>query len=124
MRCDRCYGEGRPNAAFGYCAPCEEQTRAYAVEREGMLIAARKCIQDLDLTRGAITTWRFDDAPDALRAVSSHGGDEDWLSVVPPEVWESTGGWISWLEDGPYGVCRISDDVTSDGWRIVIGAHA
>lgn len=27
--------------------------------------------------------WRFDDAPEELRRLSRHGGDEDWVVMVP-----------------------------------------
>jgi hypothetical protein len=29
------------------------------------------------------TVWRFEDAPEPYRALSQHGGDEDWIIVVP-----------------------------------------
>lgn len=31
----------------------------------------------------AITVWRFEDAPADLRELSTHGGDEDWIALVP-----------------------------------------
>lgn len=31
-----------------------------------------------------IRVWRFDDAPEELRDLSHHGGDEDWLALIPP----------------------------------------
>lgn len=33
-----------------------------------------------------ITVWRFDDAPEEYRNLSTHGGDEDWVIFVPQEL--------------------------------------
>lgn len=71
---------------------------------------------------GGITVWRFADAPAEWRALSPHGGDEDWLALVPAVL---GGSWIPWLEDGgPFGRCEVSIHLLSDGSRIYIGAHA
>lgn len=69
-----------------------------------------------------IKVWRFRDAPDELRALSPHGGDEDWLALVPPSLVDV---WIPWLSDsGPFGVCDISKKLLPDGNTLYIGAHA
>ncbi len=34
----------------------------------------------------AIILWRFEDAPAYLRKLSTHGGDEDWLAIIPDSV--------------------------------------
>lgn len=35
------------------------------------------------MSDNAITVWRFGDAPADLQALSTHGGDEDWIALVP-----------------------------------------
>jgi hypothetical protein len=71
-----------------------------------------------------ITVWRFRDAPQELRALSDHGGDEDWLAEVPPRF---RGDYIGWMEDGTsFGCCSVSlhSHPTKPGWTVRIGAHA
>lgn len=69
-----------------------------------------------------IRVWRFEDAPAELQALSTHGGDEDWLAVVPAGL---AGTYIGWLESRQWG--KESDDaghVLPDGSTVYIGAHA
>lgn len=69
----------------------------------------------------AVIVWRYADAPESLRVLSPHGGDEDWLALVPP----SERGWIGWAEMGtPFGVCNVSETALPYGFRVFIGAHA
>lgn len=71
-----------------------------------------------------ICVWWFDDAPQELRDLSPHGGDEDWLGEFPP--------WCSdfapwWSHAGTaFGVCDVSEHAhpTKPGWTVRIGAHA
>jgi hypothetical protein len=37
-----------------------------------------------------ISIWRFHEAPEELRALSPHGGDEDWLAELPPTFADDT----------------------------------
>lgn len=69
-----------------------------------------------------IQVWRYWDAPEALRALSDHGGDEDWIVVVPATLddlvrWSR---WIAQIDTGgePQRVER------SNGTVVYIGAHA
>jgi len=32
-----------------------------------------------------IRVWAWKDAPEELKALSQHGGDEDWLALLPPK---------------------------------------
>lgn len=68
----------------------------------------------------AVIVWRFDEAPANLRALSRHGGDEDWLAVLPPNqtapMWASPGS--------PFGVCDVSEHELVDGRMVLIGAHS
>jgi hypothetical protein len=68
-----------------------------------------------------IKVWAFYDAPKELQALSPHGGDEDWLALVPPNY---PSGYISWLQSGSsFGCCDVSVHVTDLG-TVYIGAHA
>lgn len=70
-----------------------------------------------------IRVWRFSDAPEELRDLSTHGGDEDWLALVPPLL---ANEYIGWLDSGSFGCCDISkhDHPELPGYVIYIGAHA
>lgn len=68
-----------------------------------------------------IAVWPFYEAPGALRALSPHGGDEDWLALVPAA---QAGEYIGWLNHGPFGVCDISRHELADGRVVCIGAHS
>ncbi len=75
-------------------------------------------------TKTPILVWRFHDAPERLRALSEHGGDEDWLAEVPSYL---VGVDISWMESGSrFGVCDVSEHPHPyiDGWVVRIGAHS
>ena len=67
-----------------------------------------------------IRVWPFYEAPEELQALSEHGGDEDWLALVPPTLISE---WLPWLEGRNFG-----NDVTfhqlPDGSRVFISAHA
>ena len=67
-----------------------------------------------------IRVWRFYDAPEELRALSQHGGDEDWLAVVPPAL---CCAWLPWLEGRQFGE-DVSTHALADGSRVYIAAHA
>ncbi len=69
-----------------------------------------------------IQVWRFRDAPEELQALSCHGGDEDWLAVVPPGL---ANDWLGWMDEGtPFGCCSVSEHALPDGSIVRIGAHA
>ncbi len=71
-----------------------------------------------------IQIWRFEDAPKELQALSTNGGDEDWLAIVPDYL---EGEYISWLEEGsPYGCCCVNEynHPTLSGYKIKIGCHS
>jgi hypothetical protein len=74
-----------------------------------------------DATR-MIRVWRFEDAPEAFRALSGHGGDEDWVAHLPPAL---ANEWIEWLDSGSrFGRCDVSEHALPDGSVVKIGAHA
>lgn len=74
-------------------------------------------------TPNHIRVWEFHDAPEELRELSGHGGDEDWLALIPPKL---AGDYIPWIEDGPFGRCCVSKHVHPElpGYVVKIGAHA
>ncbi len=81
-----------------------------------------------------IRVWRFDDAPDEFRAMSQHGGDEDWVAHIPAgfdggeqddEDGDPIPPYVSWADDGtPFGCCDVDTIRQSDGSWVFIGAHA
>lgn len=72
-------------------------------------------------TNPFIAVWRFNNAPQTYQKLSTHGGDEDWLALVPVEM---KGEYIPWLEWGAFGVCSISEHPLDNGSVVYIGAHA
>lgn len=69
----------------------------------------------------AIRVWPWPDAPERFRALSSHGGDEDWVAFVPTEFCTD---YIPWLAPGtPFGVCDVSEHHITGG-VVYIGAHS
>lgn len=57
-----------------------------------------------------ITVYPWDSAPEELRALSQHGGDEDWVVVVPPEM-------LFMPQSGSLGALLLCDGRTPDGVR-------
>jgi hypothetical protein len=70
-----------------------------------------------------IRVWRWEDAPEELKALSTHGGDEDWVALLPPKF---AGEWIGWMEGGSFGACDTSVHTHPElpGYEVRIGAHA
>lgn len=73
------------------------------------------------LLGGPIVVWRFRDAPAVLQAVSTNGGDEDWLAVVPPAL---VGEWVGWLDSEKFGCSAVDGHRLSNGAEVVIGSHS
>ena len=73
-----------------------------------------------------IEVWRFEDAPENLRALSDHGGDEDWVAALPPEYCDDYIGWMEAGHLGGFGCCDVSEHEHPNrpGWIVKIGAHA
>ena len=68
-----------------------------------------------------IKVYRFEDAPEELRILSTNGGDEDWIAIVPPSLQDD---YFPWLEEGSlFGCCSV-DEYWLDGNKILIGCHA
>ena len=71
-----------------------------------------------------IRVWKFKDAPEELRALSRHGGDEDWVALIPPQYANEYIGWID--NGGPFGCCDVSEHIHPElpDYIVKIGAHA
>jgi hypothetical protein len=67
----------------------------------------------------AIVVWKWHDAPGELRAVSEHGGDEDWVALLPDE---DTPSWMD--SGGSFAICHLQIAPLGDGRFVAIGAHA
>ena len=88
-----------------------ERRRAEAIDRE----------LDRKTPSPAASVWKFYDAPKQLRALSTNGGDEEWLVELPPG-WEENGTpyWIEAMDS-----CREPKSYphpTKLGWKVIIGA--
>lgn len=69
-----------------------------------------------------ISVWRWKDAPAKLKVLSRHGGDEDWVALIPKKLANEN---IRWMREGSeFGCCSISEYVLKDGSVVRIGAHA
>lgn len=73
-----------------------------------------------------IIVYPWKHAPDALRALSTNGGDEDWVALVPAGLVQEYDerGWPMWLEHPAFGVCDVDRYEIDDGQVVVIGSHA
>jgi hypothetical protein len=89
-------------------------------EQMEKVLAVAKDLVEKKVEPEPIRVWRFQDAPEEYRALSQHGGDEDWIAYVPAYLANS---YIPWLESGSFGVCDISEHkLRSIGDTIYIGA--
>jgi hypothetical protein len=76
------------------------------------------------ITPNHIRVWEWEDAPQELKELSTHGGDEDWVALIPPKF---NGRWIGWLDSGTsFGRCYVSVHTHPElpGYEVRIGAHA
>jgi len=73
-----------------------------------------------------ILVYAFEDAPEWCQKLSPHGGDEDWLAIVP-RYFVGTGDvqdMVPWLCEGTaFGVCSVAVHELDDCF-VVIGCHA
>jgi hypothetical protein len=85
-----------------------------------MTLEARK--RQLDESR-AIKVWRFEDAPEELRNLSTNGGDEDWLALIP-RGFDFTYGLPMWMQVSAFDTSDPQVYDLPDGSKVVIGSHA
>lgn len=69
-----------------------------------------------------ITVWRFRDAPAFPQALSTNGGDEDWLVELPPGL--QGYGLPAWIERMDC-MCEPLSYPHPDkpDWSVIIGCH-
>ena len=118
--CTGC-GTGVPPYTVHFCDVYSiPHTTATGVQKQTAVVQSEKCFR----------IWAWRDAPAEYRALSTHGGDEDWVLHIPAAL-------IG--EDGPVGMWHVtSGDEDSyvhgyghvdrhelpNGDRVVIFAHA
>jgi len=70
-----------------------------------------------------IKVWRFEDAPAEYQALSTNGGDEDWVVFVPDGFAEVH---IPFLVEGGSGSigCWCIEEHAVKGGKVCIGSHA
>ena len=73
----------------------------------------------LDPTK-TILIWRWEDAPEEYRKMSTHGGDEDWVAFVPKELAKE---YIRFLDEGIFDNA-VDNIIISGVGAVIIGAHA
>jgi hypothetical protein len=66
--------------------------------------------------------WRFEDAPEHLQELSTNGGDEDWLLLVPPG--QDAPFWVERNGLGHFGICNTDQFQLPDGSEVFIRCHA
>ncbi len=72
--------------------------------------------------KNLIKVWRFEDAPKKYRKLSTSGGDEDWVVLLPKELYQSDCFWVGWL--GHIDTCHEPDLFEQkDGSAVYIGSH-
>jgi len=69
-----------------------------------------------------IKVWVFDQAPKNLQNISTNGGDEDWVVLVPASFAKET-TWISWIE-GTDSCNEPKKYDLENGDIVYIGSHA
>ena len=77
-----------------------------------------------------IEIWKFANAPEYYRKLSKHGGDEDWIALVPEGLMGELlvdvffGGSFPNTRYNPFGCSSIESHLLTSGDMIYIGAHA
>jgi len=71
-----------------------------------------------------VKVYRYQDAPDHLKKLSTNGGDEDWIAVIPENLAEE---YFPWMEEGTVFGCCCVDEYEHPfypGCKVRIGCHA
>jgi len=66
-----------------------------------------------------IKIYRFEDAPEELKMLSTNGGDEDWIAIIPPSLQDE---YIPWFEAGNSFGC-VEVHMLENGNKVLIGCH-
>lgn len=84
-----------------------------------ILVGLARTADAIEHDDNAIRVWPFEDAPDSLREMSAHDGDESWVAWVPPGK-----PWPEWAySGGAFGGEDVHDFQLPDGATVLIGAH-
>ena len=75
---------------------------------------------EVDATK-MILVWAFEDAPEAFKALSTNGGDEDWLALVPYPLQDK---YIGWLESQSFSTDGEPEKHETEFGIVYIGSHA
>ncbi|VVB53015.1 Uncharacterised protein [uncultured archaeon] len=89
------------------------------MERFESYIKDLKALKRLRKSILSMLLWKFRDAPIELQELSEHGGDEDYILVVPNGV--NAPVWAD--EPGPLGSSSVQV-IIRESYTIYIGAHA
>ncbi len=71
-----------------------------------------------------IRIWQWVDAPEELKRLSTNGGDEDWVALIPPTL---ASIYIPWMESGSsFGCCCVDEYQHPElpEYIVRIGCHA
>lgn len=104
-----------------------QQAVAVAVDAADALVEANT-VPEEEVAGEAIMVWPFYEAPGWLRRLSTHGGDEDWVALVPARLKEA--GIIQYFFTqelrlrNPFGISSIGRHELPNGDVAYIGAHA
>lgn len=70
-----------------------------------------------------IKVWSWELAPEELKELSTHGGDEDWVAFIPFSVYDEN-FYIGWMESGTsFGYSDVSSYRVANG-EVRIGVHS
>lgn len=68
-----------------------------------------------------IKIYKFNDAPEELKKLSTNGGDEDWIAIIPPSLQDE---YIPWFEEGnSFGCFKVEEYMLGNGDKVLIGCH-
>ncbi len=68
-----------------------------------------------------IKIYKFNDAPEELKKLSTNGGDEDWIAIIPPNLQDE---YIPWFEEGSsFGCFKVEEYMLGNGDKVLIGCH-
>lgn len=76
-------------------------------------------IPSLEQQGSSILVWHWNDAPGKLRSHSTHGGDEDWVALIPVGMEVPF-----WMESGSFSISSSDEIKLEDGRILIITAHA
>lgn len=79
---------------------------------------------ELVLCKPPIIVYKFDDAPEILKKLSLHGGDEDWLFEIPYYLIkeDQDNMLLNWINNLSYETSTYPHP-TKSGWEVRIISH-